>query len=127
MHIHVLVKFMNACLFITCFIVAPNMLQPRTELKGTSPPSSTSHSIGLGSTVCEIDITSAQVFSKTIFSMVIPEVEEVMSAEPERNAVVLFGIETQVEYCHICVSSLKPLCAQYSVTPVNCNYICFPK
>ena len=80
-----------------CFIVAPNMLQPCTELKVTSPPSFTSHSIGLGSTVSEIDTSSARVFSKTLFSMVIPEVEEVMSAEPERNTVVLFGIETQVE------------------------------
>ena len=111
MHVHVLI---NVYLFITV-IVAPKHAATTCRVKVTSLPSSTSHPIGLGSTVSEIDITSAQVFSKTIFSMVIPEVEEVMSAEPERNAVVLFGIETQVEYRHICVGSLKPLCTQYSV------------
>ena len=47
-------------------------------------------------TVSEIDVSSARIFSKTIFSMPIPEVMEVMAAEPDRNAVVLFGIETQV-------------------------------
>ena len=51
---------------------------------------------GLGNTVSEIDVSSARIFSKTIFSMAIPEVMEVMAAEPDRNAVVLFGIETQV-------------------------------
>ena len=44
----------------------------------------------------EIDVSSARVFSKTLFSMVIPEVEEVLATEPERKSVVLFGIETQV-------------------------------
>ena len=44
----------------------------------------------------EIDVSSARVFSKTIFSMAIPEVMEIMSAEPMRNSVVIFGIETQV-------------------------------
>ena len=52
--------------------------------------------VGLGNTVSEIDVSSAKVFSKTLFSMAIPEVMDVMSAEPQRNAVVLFGIETQV-------------------------------
>ena len=51
---------------------------------------------GLGNTVSEIDVSSAQVFSKTLFSMAIPEVMEALSTEPNRNAVVLFGIETQV-------------------------------
>ena len=51
---------------------------------------------GLGNTVSEIDISSARIFSKTLFSMAIPEVMEFISSEPERNTVVLFGIETQV-------------------------------
>ena len=51
---------------------------------------------GLGNIVSEIDVSSAQVFSNTFFSMVIPEVVEVMSAEPDRKAVVLFGVEIQV-------------------------------
>ena len=51
---------------------------------------------GLGNTVSEIDVSSARVFPKTLFSMVIPEVEEVIATEPDRKSVVLFGIETQV-------------------------------
>ena len=43
----------------------------------------------------EIDVSSAKVFSKIQFSMAIPEVMDVMSAEPQRNAVVLFGVKTQ--------------------------------
>ena len=48
---------------------------------------------GLGNTVNEIDVSKASVFSKTVFSMVIPEVEEVMKKDEKRNSVVLFGIE----------------------------------
>ena len=44
----------------------------------------------------EIDVSSAQVFTKTLFSMAIPEVLDLMSGQPDRNSVVLFGIETQV-------------------------------
>ena len=36
------------------------------------------------------------VFDKTIFSMVIPEVEAVMKDEPSRKSVVLFGIEVRM-------------------------------
>lgn len=48
---------------------------------------------GLGNTVSEIDVSNAKVFSKTVFSMVIPEVEEVLTKDPNRKSVVLFGIE----------------------------------
>ena len=41
-------------------------------------------------------MSSAQVFTKTLFSMAIPEVLDLMSGQPDRNSVVLFGIETQV-------------------------------
>ena len=41
----------------------------------------------------EIDVSMAKVFSKTVFSMVIPEVEEVLAQEKERKSIVLFGIE----------------------------------
>ena len=47
---------------------------------------------GLGNTVKDIDISKAKVFPKTKFSMVIPEVEEIL-AEGNRKSVVIFGIE----------------------------------
>ena len=52
--------------------------------------------VGLGNTVKEIDITDAKVFSKTVFSMVIPEVDELIKQDVNRKSVVLFGIEV----CH---------------------------
>ena len=48
---------------------------------------------GLGNTVSEIDVSSARVFPKTVFSMAIPEVEEVLKQDANRKSVVLFGIE----------------------------------
>ena len=48
---------------------------------------------GLGNTVADINVSGAKVFSKTLFSMVIPEVEEEMKKERGRKSVVLFGIE----------------------------------
>ena len=42
----------------------------------------------------DIDISKAQVFSKTKFSMDIDKVKEVMLANPQRNSVVLFGVES---------------------------------
>lgn len=52
---------------------------------------------GLGNTVEEIDTSSfkERVFSKTKFSMVIPEVEEQLKQLKVEN-IVLMGIETQV-------------------------------
>ncbi len=37
----------------------------------------------------------AKVFSKTVFSMVIPEVEEILRADDQRKSDVLFGIEVR--------------------------------
>eukprot|EP00795_Rhopilema_esculentum_P003683 gene3683-14946_t len=48
---------------------------------------------GLGSTVSEIDVSNAKVFPKTVFSMMIPEVEEHLKTLPEVKTIVLFGIE----------------------------------
>ena len=48
---------------------------------------------GLGNTVKEIDVSDAKVFSKTVFSMVIPEVEKLIEQDANRKSVVLFGIE----------------------------------
>ncbi len=51
-------------------------------------------SVALGHTVSEIDVSLAKgVFDKTVFSMVIPEVEAVLKDEESRKSVVLFGIE----------------------------------
>lgn len=52
---------------------------------------------GLGNTVKEIDTDffKEQIFPKTKFSMVIPEVEEQLKQQNIKN-VVLMGIETQV-------------------------------
>ena len=50
---------------------------------------------GLGNTVAEIDTSKAHVFSKTVFSMVTSDVEQLLSSEENRNrkSVVIFGIE----------------------------------
>ncbi|XP_078589592.1 isochorismatase domain-containing protein 1-like [Branchiostoma floridae x Branchiostoma japonicum] len=54
---------------------------------------------GLGSTVAELDVSSAKVVvPKTKFSMVVPEVEEVLKSMAGLRSVVLFGIEA-----HVCV------------------------
>ncbi|XP_067839358.1 isochorismatase domain-containing protein 1 [Heptranchias perlo] len=54
---------------------------------------------GLGSTVAEIDVTTAKlVHPKTKFSMVVPEVEATLNEIPGVQSVVLFGVET-----HVCV------------------------
>eukprot|EP01147_Barroeca_monosierra_P008899 gene8899-1243_t len=52
----------------------------------------------LGSTVAELNIPNGQAFAKTKFSMMIDEVQRDLQEEPERNNVVLFGIET-----HVCI------------------------
>ncbi|XP_003382772.1 PREDICTED: isochorismatase domain-containing protein 2-like [Amphimedon queenslandica] len=62
---------------------------------------------GLGNTVKDIDISKAQVFEKTKFSMVIPEVEEILRAESSRKSVVLFGIETQVCVQQTCLDLIE--------------------
>lgn len=52
---------------------------------------------GLGNTVSEIDVSKAHVFSKTVFSMVISDVEQLLESDQnkDRNSVVLFGIEVR--------------------------------
>ena len=56
-------------------------------------PFNTCDAAGLGNTVAEIDVSGAKVVAKTLFSMVVPEVEEELKKEPDRKSVVLFGIE----------------------------------
>lgn len=44
-------------------------------------------------------MTSAKVFPKTLFSMMIPEVEsELLTNHPTRKSVVLFGIEVRINH-----------------------------
>lgn len=50
---------------------------------------------GLGNTVSEIDVSKANVFSKTVFSMVIPAVEDILKQDVNRKSVILFGIEVR--------------------------------
>lgn len=48
----------------------------------------------LGSTVSEIDVSKAKgKFEKTVFSMVVPEVDAILKEDESRKSVVLFGIE----------------------------------
>ena len=56
---------------------------------------------GLGNTVADIDVSGAKVFSKTLFSMVIPEVEQELEKEGDRKSIVLFGIEVSVKSRHL--------------------------
>eukprot|EP00123_Amoebidium_parasiticum_P019617 comp27894_c0_seq1/m.47183 comp27894_c0_seq1/g.47183 ORF comp27894_c0_seq1/g.47183 comp27894_c0_seq1/m.47183 type:complete len:193 (-) comp27894_c0_seq1:626-1204(-) len=53
---------------------------------------------GLGPLVDDLKDPHVQIFSKVTFSMVTPEMESYLKANPARNAVVLFGLET-----HVCV------------------------
>ena len=48
---------------------------------------------GLGNTVSEIDMTDVTAYPKTMFSMVIPEVEEKLKELSDVKSIVLFGIE----------------------------------
>lgn len=57
-------------------------------------------STALGHTVSEIDISRAKgVFDKTVFSMVIPEVQNILDSDQTRKSVVLFGIEVSKYVC----------------------------
>ncbi|XP_046575023.1 isochorismatase domain-containing protein 1-like isoform X1 [Haliotis rubra] len=54
---------------------------------------------GLGATVSELDVAHAvEVFPKTRFTMLLPEVEQKLQSLPNIKHVVLFGIET-----HVCI------------------------
>lgn len=69
-------------------------------------------SLGLGNTVSDIDISKGKVFSKTKFSMVVPEVEEILQTNAGvRKSVVLFGIEVSINLCVlllcVCLYRLK--------------------
>lgn len=71
---------------------------------------------GLGSTVEELDISNAvQVFPKTKFSMVLPEVEETMKKLCDGNLthVVIFGIEVRVKYFMIIYRSERKFHSLY--------------
>lgn len=49
----------------------------------------------------EIDISKAKgVFAKTLFSMVVPDVEKLLEEESARKSVVLFGIEVKLMLTH---------------------------
>jgi len=48
----------------------------------------------LGPTVSEINVDKAEgVFDKTLFSMIVPEVQDILNSNESRKSVVLFGIE----------------------------------
>ncbi|XP_065884576.1 isochorismatase domain-containing protein 2-like [Dysidea avara] len=49
---------------------------------------------GFGSTVADIDVSTAKVFTKTRFSMLIPEVDEEIKSQSTRKSVVIFGVMT---------------------------------
>ncbi|XP_072281672.1 isochorismatase domain-containing protein 2 [Pyxicephalus adspersus] len=50
---------------------------------------------GLGPTVPELGADGIKKYSKTCFTMLIPEVEKELQSFPERRSVILCGIETQ--------------------------------
>ena len=61
----------------------------------------------------DIDVAGAKVFSKTLFSMVIPEVEQELEKETDRKSVVLFGIEViRITFIHV----LNHFCSCYKIT-----------
>ncbi|KAM3923902.1 isochorismatase domain-containing protein 2 isoform 1-T2 [Leptodactylus fuscus] len=55
---------------------------------------------GLGLTVPELGADGIQKYTKTCFSMLIPEVEKELQSNPGRQSVILCGIET-----HACIMS----------------------
>ena len=54
---------------------------------------------GFGSTVADIDVSTAKVFTKTRFSMLIPEVDEEIKRQSTRKSVVIFGVMVS-SYCN---------------------------
>ena len=57
------------------------------------------YNVALGNTVSEIDVSNARgTFEKTVFSMMIPEVEAILKSEESRKSVVLFGIEVCIMF-----------------------------
>ena len=54
--------------------------------------------IAFGHTVSEIDINKARgVFEKTLFTMIIPEVDGILKEDKEtRKSVVLFGVQVKL-------------------------------
>ena len=55
----------------------------------------------------EIDVSNARgVFDKTVFSMVVPEVEELLQQDQSRKSVVLFGIEVCCCFLIVLLSQL---------------------
>ena len=87
--------------------------------------------LALGHTVSEIDVSLAKgVFDKTVFSMVIPEVETILKDEESRKSVVLFGIEVRMlsSYSILLRFSLQLYCTiimlvhiDSSMCPANCS------
>lgn len=67
---------------------------------------------GLGSTVSEIDMSNIEAIPKTVFSMVIPEVEVKLRQMQDVKSIVLFGIEA-----HVCIqqTALELLERDYEV------------
>lgn len=69
-------------------------------------------SIGLGSTVSELDVSDAKVvLPKTKFSMYLPEIAQSLK-ETEIKSVILFGIEVQIFNhvgCNLLSACLKPV------------------
>ena len=48
-----------------------------------------------------IDVSKAKVFAKTKFSMIIPEVEEILICEDERKSVILSGLEVSFNVLYL--------------------------
>ncbi len=58
--------------------------------------------LALGHTVSEINTSQAKgIYDKTVFSMVIPEVDEILKSDEMRKSVVLFGIEVITAFKNI--------------------------
>ncbi|XP_065841612.1 isochorismatase domain-containing protein 1-like [Oscarella lobularis] len=91
-------KFRPSIRYFPEIIVVAKRMVEAAKIMGIPVIATEQYPKGLGSTVSEIDVSNAQVFPKTKFSMLIPEVEEYLNKNKNIESVVIFGIET-----HVCV------------------------
>ncbi|KAG8228453.1 hypothetical protein J437_LFUL009104 [Ladona fulva] len=93
-------KFRNVALYFNEMITSANKLVETSRILGIPLVVTEQYPKALGHTVNELNIGHAEVFSKTKFSMMIPEVIDSMQrhCNGEAKCVVLFGLEA-----HICI------------------------
>ncbi|XP_046857650.1 isochorismatase domain-containing protein 2-like [Xenia sp. Carnegie-2017] len=91
-------KFRESIRYFPEIIQVAKRLVETAKIMGIPVIATEQYPKGLGNTVKEIDMSEIKAYPKTVFSMVIPEVEKKLQELSDVKSVVLFGIEA-----HVCV------------------------